>query len=551
MLLRLLSVTLLMLLATTPLQAQTTPRPFVLPMREAPGVGTWLLGQPYGNTIGAYLRGADWYDAGQRLHFGMDFSMECGSELIAMADGVVMFVDDLGFGSGPHNLLIRHEAAGVIALYGHLLQRPALVPGQQVTQGQVVALSGDPDVTCDSRPHLHLEIRSLDYFTTYNPVEYIEANWHMLASMGSFRYPLFQQDLDNARQWMSIDDQPPVQFGGRALNAYTATYPDWSAGLPPANPPLNRPAAPISDTWTLRRFGYEGCCPGAWWHPTDSTRLYVIDGTPNQRAAIFEWSVIDGAPVNVAGQAPPPILSPDGTHQVERRGGMVDGQILIRRLADNAEWTVETENTLPAFSPDNTRLLWIINRIGATLPALTEVWVSDVDGANRRQITVEENISAQWLDAARLLLTRREQLTTAVSIYDTTSGESYLLGAWDWLRGLSIAPGGGRLMFYLVYSDAAGTYAIDTQPGAVAQRLPFFGSWRWRDADSVFYLPFDPAGAYHRLAYYNLATSDQRLLTTDPFLVADGDWSVSADGRRIAFMNALNLTLSLIEESGL
>ncbi|MBN8637224.1 MAG: M23 family metallopeptidase [Anaerolineae bacterium] len=535
-----------LLLTTIPLQAQTSSKPFILPMQDPPGASTWLLGQPYGNTIGAYLRGADWYEAGQRLHFGLDFSMECGTELVAMADGEIAFVDDLGFGSGPHNLLIRHANAGVIALYGHLLQRPALNPGDRVTQGQVVGLSGDPDVTCDSRPHLHLEIRSLDYFTTYNPVDYINANWHMLTSLGGFRYPLFQQDLDNARQWMSIDDQPPVQFGGRALNAYAATYPDWDEGLPPVNPLLAVAPAPLPEnaTFSIRRFGYDGCCAGAWWNPLDPTRLFVIDGAASQRAAIFEFSATDSGVFNLIGQAPPPLTSPDGTHQVAR----VNGLIAIRRLTDNLEWTVETEDTLPAFSTDNRLLMWQLVREPANPDAPVEIWISDADGANRRMVLAEPDISAQWLDESRLLITRRETITTTLRVLDTISGSDTVLGAGAWLRGLSIGPGGERLMFYLVYDDAAsGIYSLRTQSGAQAERMPFFGAWRWRDADSVFYLPYTPDAAYHTLSHYDLASGANRSFVTDPFLVANGDWSVSPDGTRIVFLNALDRTLGLIE----
>jgi len=473
--------------------------------------------------------------------------MECGTELIAMADGEVAFVDDLGFGSGPHNLLIRHPAAGVIALYGHLRERPLLVPGQAVTQGQTVGFSGDPDVTCDSRPHLHLEIRSLDYFTTYNPVDYIAANWHMLASMGGFRYPLFQQDLDNARQWMSIDDQPPVQFGGRALNAYAATYPDWNVGLPPTNPPLAVTPAPLADTATfaIRRFGYDGCCAGAWWNPLDPSRLFVIDGAPNQRAAIFEFSATDSSIFNLIGQAPPPLTSPDGTHQVAR----VNGQIIIRRLTDNVEWTVDTSDTIPAFSTDNSRLLWQISPEVITAGENpVEVWISDTNGGNQRLIRAEENVSAQWLDEARLLIARREAITTTLRVIDTNDGSETLLGAWDWLRGLSIAPGGDRLMFYLVYDDeTSGVYSLRTDSGAPAERMPFFGAWRWRDAESVFYLPYTADAQYHTLSYYHLPSGDNRAFVTEPFLVANGDWSVSPDGMRIIFLNALDRTLGLIE----
>ena len=527
-------------------------KPFTLPIAEPPGPSTWLLGQPYGNTIGAFLQGPNWYEAGQQLHFGIDFSMPCGTELVAVADGEVIFVDDLGFGSGPHNLLIRHPDAGLISLYGHLLERPSLSPGQWVTKGQAVALSGDPDVTCDSRPHLHFEVRSLDYFTAYNPVDYIEANWHVLAAIGSFRYPLFQQNLDDARTWLSLDDQPAVAFGGRALNAYSATYPDWRIGLPPANPPLNRDLPPLAETtsWTLRRFGLDGCCSGAWWHPSDPTRLYAIDGSPNQRAAVFEWNVEDNTSFNLIAQAPPPLLSADGTHQVER----VDDQVVVRRLSDNTEWVVETQNTLPSFSADSSRLLWTISSESGTPDDdddTTEIWISDTSGENARMIGSRDGASAAWLDGSRLLVTIREETATIVGIYDTSTDISYVLGTWDRLRNMTIAPGGGRLMFYVTFQDnetVNGIYIIETQPNAQPQKIDWFGAWRWRDADSVFYIPFEPAADRQKLHYYDVTTGENRPILDESFLIANGDWSVSPDGSRIAFWNALDMSLWLIEE---
>ena len=104
--------------------AQDTTKPFIMPIAVPASPSTWLLGQPYGNTTGAYNFGTAWYSAGQGLHFGIDISMPCGTPLIAVGDGEVIYTDNLAFGAGPHNLIIRHSAAGVTTLYGHLLDRP-------------------------------------------------------------------------------------------------------------------------------------------------------------------------------------------------------------------------------------------------------------------------------------------------------------------------------------------------------------------------------------------------------------------------------------------
>lgn len=533
-------------------------KPFIFPVATPPSPTTWLLGQPYGNTIGAFLRGAEWYSAGQRLHFGIDISMRCGTPLVAIGDGEVLFVDDLGFGSGPHNLLIRHQAEGVISLYGHLLERPTLVPGQFVGAGQQIGLSGDPDLTCDSRPHLHLEIRSLNYFTAYNPVDYINADWHTLSLIGSFGYPNFQQDLDNPRRWMSIDDQPIVNFGGQALNNYSAPYPDRSSEAAPVNAVVHRQLEPLPEntTFSSRPLAFNGCCATSSWHPTRANTLYLIDGNPNERASIFEWDSITGEMRNAIGQAPPPHLSPDGTHEIT----LIDNaQTRIRNLTDNTEWIVNTEGRLPTLSADNSRLLWVVQSdvitTGQSFP-LTAIWVSDANGSNARMIAQESRLTAQWLDDARLLITRRIQTTNTLGVFDTRDNTVYLLGTWSSIRQLSVSPGGGHLMFYVVNppNDAdAGMYLIETAQDAQAQRLEWFGAWRWRDAQSVFYIPFDNA-AYntpslrHELRAYDILTGQDQQLAEN-FTVADGTWSVSANGAQIAFWNADDKTIWLLEQT--
>lgn len=210
----------------TDLQTEsTTERPFILPFAEPPGPDTWLLGQTYGNTVGAYFNRNTTYRFSQGIHFGVDFTAPCGTEIVALADGVVALVDATSYGSLPHNLIVDHPQLGYATLYGHLLQRPNLFVGQQVKQGQVIALSGDPDDTCYGRPHLHLEIR--DYpgrAWKYNPVNLIAADWDNLALVGSFRSG-FQRDLDDPRKWQHLDDQPRSVTGGPIINNFANPWP--------------------------------------------------------------------------------------------------------------------------------------------------------------------------------------------------------------------------------------------------------------------------------------------------------------------------------------
>ncbi len=209
----------------TPTAAIPSPH-FRLPLEGPPGPATWYVIQFYGNTPAAYLHRNNWYDQGQGLHFGVDFATRCGTSIVAIGDGQVIEVDNLSHGAAPHNLSILHPD-GYVSFYGHLLETPKLNIGDDVKQGQPIALTGDPDLTCRSRPHLHLEIRDKTMGYAYNPVTLIDADWDTLALFGAFRK--FSRNLDNPRQWVSPFDQPMVDFGGPLLNDYAHPWPpkDW------------------------------------------------------------------------------------------------------------------------------------------------------------------------------------------------------------------------------------------------------------------------------------------------------------------------------------
>lgn len=214
----------MLLSSVTP--ATAADRPFGLPFADPPGPSTWLVGQGYGNTTGAFVRRREWYGAGQGIHFGIDFSAKCGTQIVSIGDGTVKYVDAMWHGAGPHNLLIE-QSNGYVTLYGHLLEAPKLTPGQPIKRGQPIGLTGDPDLTCTSRPHLHLEIRDKTSAKAFNPSNLIDADWDALALTGSFGRG-YQRNLDNPRQWQSIFDQPDIVFGGAMINEFPRTWPqDW------------------------------------------------------------------------------------------------------------------------------------------------------------------------------------------------------------------------------------------------------------------------------------------------------------------------------------
>lgn len=105
---------------------------------------------------------------------------------------------------------------------------PQFIPGQQIKQGQVIALVGEMRGDCNQYPELHLEIRDLGHVRKYNPVIFINANWDNLTLIGSSTSS-FMRDLTAPRRWQTFYDQPETQTGGPIINNFANTWPlDWS-----------------------------------------------------------------------------------------------------------------------------------------------------------------------------------------------------------------------------------------------------------------------------------------------------------------------------------
>lgn len=204
--------------------AAAAERPLGLPFALPPGPATWLLGQPYGNTTGAFRQRRTTYGASGGIHFGVDLTAPCGTPVVAVADGVVFSVDAMNFGSAPHNVMIDHADLSVASFYGHLRDRSPLTAGQAVRRGDPVGVVGDPGLTCRSRPHLHLELRDLAHARKFNPVTLIEADWDTLALASSLGTG-FERDLDDPRKWQHLDDQPEARVGGPILNDFARPWP--------------------------------------------------------------------------------------------------------------------------------------------------------------------------------------------------------------------------------------------------------------------------------------------------------------------------------------
>ena len=87
------------------------------------------------------------------FHTGIDLAVGMGTEILAAADGVVLFTRASTTGYGVH-LAINH-GGGIVTLYAHN-SRNLVGESQRVSRGDVIALSGSTGSS--TGPHLHFEV---------------------------------------------------------------------------------------------------------------------------------------------------------------------------------------------------------------------------------------------------------------------------------------------------------------------------------------------------------------------------------------------------------
>lgn len=89
-----------------------------------------------------------------RMHTGIDIGASHGTDIIASANGVVSSVTYNEGGYGWY--IVVYHGNGISTLYAHCSKVIAQV-GQQVRQGQVIALVGSTGAS--TGPHIHFEVR--------------------------------------------------------------------------------------------------------------------------------------------------------------------------------------------------------------------------------------------------------------------------------------------------------------------------------------------------------------------------------------------------------
>ena len=338
-------------------------------------------------------------------------------------------------------------------------------------------------------------------------------------------------------------------------------------GTPPAPTPAAAPAAgtPIAPTPTpqpvLRRLTAPGCCSGVWWS-ADGTQVLYVDKPDERDAAIWGVDAVTGeqAPystvVGVLQHDDRYVLAPP--HQASQSAAVYDRQT-------GESWVLPGAGNLPFIAPDGARVAYDGRPSQQTLFAsrrANPIVVAALDGSNPQHLTTLYGVGILgWFpDGSRLLaLGMQNPDTERPTLWqiDATTGALEKFDDGAHLRNISLSPDGTWLVFLKAFEedpDLNTTWAMHVFSGA-QKRLDFAVRYAWIGTESaalVYIPPRETPDAGFGVWKLDV-TSGERYQLTDPsqtpLFIANGDWALARDGKRLAFVSAKDYAIWLLEMS--
>ena len=218
-------------------------------------------------------------------------------------------------------------------------------------------------------------------------------------------------------------------------------------------------------------------------------------------------------------------------------------QTVLERLTDGRSFTLPTAGADVQWSPAEQQVAYTRSDTSGNFDRrASRVFTAPVFGAPKQVATLYGGGVSGWLDEQRLLLngkmvpgTRDRQLWTQ----DIVSGKKVNLGSALNFRGLSANPDGTWVAYYVAFDSASrnGMFVQNTASGA-RRKLSEFGSYRWRDADSLVFIPLNEANQAHVLREYIVSKNAWRTLGSLSDQVRQGDWNISPDGEKLSYLSA-------------
>lgn len=320
--------------------------------------------------------------------------------------------------------------------------------------------------------------------------------------------------------------------------------------LPPTLPPPSPTPAPA-----LRRLTEPGCCTQPTWSLDSRQVIFIDKPSPDAPAGLY---AVD---VTRPGAAPTLLTerllaySPDLQAAAYPKGNTT----VVERIDTGQRWELDTRGNPPALSPDKARLVWENTADAGPYDARrTDIYVAELDDASPQPelaLTVYGGGLVAWFpDSLRVLIVARPALTSEERLLATFSLDDHSmieLARAQRISGITLSPGGTWAAYFVSFAQDEkenGLWVVRTD-GTLPRRLELFGSYQWRNDAYLLAVPMAPGAVSHEVWQVEAATGAAARLTDPaltPFKIANGDWCVSPDGRRIVFVNAQDKALWLL-----
>jgi len=335
------------------------------------------------------------------------------------------------------------------------------------------------------------------------------------------------------------------------------------ASPPPSQTPVITPAStepgtiasPTPSAPPIVQLTSGGCCVQPFFSPDGAQVLFLDKPAPDAPSGFWGVFISGGEPVFWTDRLG--IYARDGS----LRAFPEAGNTIVERLADGQRWRIQSYGRPVSFSPDNQWVAWTTGNAGPPFGAnLRNVWVSRVDGTEAHKVVdlINGGFSG-WLPGGRILISGSlgsGDEDQAFWAYTLADGSSFEVARGPRLRNGTLSPGSSWLAYTVTFSgDPAqdGLWLANVASGE-RYRSDLFGSFRWRDDAHLLVVPLDlevlQTTGSHVLFQITAADGVTVPLTDpqhSPFKIANGDWTVSPDGSKLAFVSAADNNIWLME----
>ncbi len=290
------------------------------------------------------------------------------------------------------------------------------------------------------------------------------------------------------------------------------------------------------------------CCVQPFWSADSSQVRYIDRPSTGQPSGIWAVNANGGAPQFVSARLG--LYSPDEKLVAYPESG----QTYIERVGGE-RWRVPNGGRALLFSPDSTQIAWQVASSTVNFDSRqVQIWIAAVDGSGARKVAdlAGGGLNAWFPDGRRLLVTSRVDNVSQIVMLDVADASQTVIARAARFQGIGLSPGGGWAAYTIDFSGDSsvdGLYIAGTM-GQTARRLDLFGAFAWRSEGRLVVIPLEPSVASNRVMEYATVTGSARALTDQaqtPFQIAAGNWALSPDGRRLAFVSAVDHNLWVLD----